>query len=155
MLSWEKTETNLSRSRVVLRTRKTVYFAVSMHTFYAFVCMLSSDETWFEQTPLSMFYHIFNHCYSLPELLVARCRCRRRKRREQPAQIRGSGRIIDVLSCGADLLQCQDDWKIGLAFVGTPETFYLMHGPDAPPPRCCVKSSSPAGPWRLHGVRDG
>src|SRR5260370_34837656 len=66
MLSWEKTETNLSRSRVVLRTRKTVYFAVSMHTFYAFVCMLSSDETWSEQTHLSMFYHVFNHCYSLP-----------------------------------------------------------------------------------------
>src|SRR5437016_5682537 len=76
----------------------------------------------------------------LPGLLAARCRCQSRKRREQSAQIRGSERIIDVLSSCADLLQCQYDWKIGLAFVGTPETFYLMHGFDAPP-MCCVKGT--------------
>jgi len=44
MLSWDKTETNLSVSRVVFRTRKTVYFCVSMYTLYIFVCILSSGQ---------------------------------------------------------------------------------------------------------------
>src|SRR6266487_4461268 len=34
--------------------------------------MLSSDETWPEQTHLSMFYHVFNHCYSLQVKVLRR-----------------------------------------------------------------------------------
>src|SRR2546426_7828524 len=70
MLSWDKTETNFRVSRVVFRTRKTVYFSVSMHTLYIFVCILSSGQN---VVATHTFEEVSLHCSPLfPSSLLRR-----------------------------------------------------------------------------------